>query len=174
MRIRKSEARDFEIMTRIYAHARQFMAENGNPNQWGPTKWPPEDLLLQDIREGSSYVCVDETDRVIGTFYFVQGRDVEPTYREITGGAWRDDSPYGVVHRIATDHSRHGIGAFCIRWAFEQCGHLRMDTHGDNIVMQHLLEKLGFVHCGTIFVHEDHDPRLAYEKSRGQETAAGR
>ena len=31
--------------------------------------------------------------------------------------------------------------------------------------MQNMLKKLGFVHCGTIYVQEDNDPRLAYEKS---------
>ncbi len=71
---------------------------------------------------------------------------------------------YGVVHRIASDGSEKGIGSFCIRWALEQCGHLRIDTHGDNTVMQGMLEKLGFTHCGTIYVYEDNDPRLAYEK----------
>ena len=40
-----------------------------------------------------------------------------------------------------------------------------MDTHSDNIVMQNLLIKLGFRHCGTIFVYEDKFPRLAYEKT---------
>lgn len=39
-----------------------------------------------------------------------------------------------------------------------------MDTHGDNVVMQHLLKKLVFIHCGTIYVREDNDPRLAFEK----------
>ena len=29
------------------------------------------------------------------------------------------------------------------------------------------LEKLGFVHCGTIYVEEDDYPRLAYEKVTG-------
>ena len=58
------------------------------------------------------------------------------------------------------------IGAFCITWAYEQCGHLRIDTHGDNVVMQGLLKKLGFVHCGTIHVEEDDFPRLAFEKSK--------
>ena len=43
--------------------------------------------------------------------------------------------------------------------------HLRIDTHGDNTVMQRLMEKLGFTHCGTIYVEEDDYPRLAYEKS---------
>ena len=45
-----------------------------------------------------------------------------------------------------------------------QCGHLRMDTHGDNYVMQNLLKKSGFVHCGTVYVEEDDHPRMAYEK----------
>ena len=34
----------------------------------------------------------------------------------------------------------------------------------DNIVMQNMLKKLGFVHCGTIYVEEDDYPRLAFEK----------
>lgn len=153
-------------MMEIYAFARAFMAAHGNPNQWGPTQWPPRVLIEQDIREGHSYVCVGDDGRVAGTFYFIQGMDVEPTYRAITDGAWLDDGPYGVVHRIATDGSARGVGAFCLNWAFEQCGHMRIDTHGDNAVMQRLLGKLGFIHCGTIHVEEDAFPRLAYEKVR--------
>ena len=165
MRIRKSTEQDLNRMMEIYAFARQFMAAHGNPDQWGPTNWPPEALIRNDIAEGSSYVCVNDAENVIGTFFYVHGADIEPTYRKITEGEWLDDSPYGVVHRIASDGSEKGVGAFCINWAYEQCGHLRIDTHGDNIVMQNLVRKLGFVHCGTIFVEEDNAPRLAYEKS---------
>ena len=164
MKVRKSTPEDLNRMMEIYSFAREFMAAHGNPRQWGSTNWPPEELIRQDIREGNSYVCVNDEGRVIGTFYFVQGTDVEPTYREIRDGAWRNPGPYGVVHRIAGDGSEKGIGTFCINWAMEQCGHLRIDTHGDNLVMQNLLNKLGFVHCGTIYVREDPDPRLAYEK----------
>ena len=169
MRIRHSAEADLWRIMEIYSFARKYMAEHGNPNQWGPTKWPPETLIRSDIRNGNSYVCLNDEGNVIGTFFFIHGQDIEPTYREITDGAWLDDSPYGVVHRIAGDGSEEGIGAFCINWAFEQCGHLRIDTHGDNIVMQNLVKKLGFVHCGTIYVEEDNNPRLAFEK-----TAAGR
>lgn len=164
MDIRKSTGQDLDRIMEIYAFARQYMAEHGNPNQWGPTNWPPEELIWQDIREENSYVCVNGEGTVIGTFFFRHGPDIEPTYRDITDGAWQDDSPYGVVHRIAGDGSEKGIGAFCIDWAYEQCGHLRIDTHGDNVVMQNLLKKLGFVHCGTIYVEEDDNPRLAFEK----------
>lgn len=169
MKIRHSEGQDLDRIMEIYRIARAFMAEHGNPNQWGPTNWPPVELIRSDIRNGCSYVCLNDADAVIGTFFFMQGKDIEPTYRNITDGAWLEDSPYGVVHRIAGDGSEKGIGAFCINWAYEQCGHLRIDTHGDNTVMQNLVRKLGFIHCGTIYVEEDSYPRLAFEKiSSGQ------
>ena len=167
MMIRNSTEQDFDRMMKIYAFARDYMAEHGNPNQWGPTNWPPEDLIHSDIQSGNSYVCVNDDGIVIGTFYYICGKDIEPTYRDITDGTWLDDSPYGVVHRIAGDGSERGIGAFCINWAFGRCGHLRIDTHGDNVVMQNLVKKLGFKHCGTIYVEEDDYPRLAFEKSAG-------
>ena len=163
MDIRHAEARDLARMMALYEHARRFMAEHGNPNQWGPTRWPPEDLLRRDIAQGNSYLCV-QGDRIVGTFFFAMGPDIEPTYRRIEDGAWRDPSPYGVVHRLAGDGSVRGTGAFCLDWAYRQCGHLRVDTHGDNRVLQSLLGKLGFVHCGTIYVEEDDFPRFAYEK----------
>ena len=165
MRIRKTTETEVPRLMEIYAHARAFMAEHGNARQWGPTRWPPEELIRQDIRDGHSYVCVDDENRILATFFFIQGEDVEPTYREITDGAWRDPGPYGVVHRIASAGEARGAGAFCLQWAYAQCGHLRIDTHADNTVMQGLLRKLGFVPCGTIYVHEDRDPRIAFEKS---------
>ena len=165
MIIRKSTEQDFPSIMKIYAYARRFMAEHGNPNQWGPTCWPPEKLIHQDIRDGNSYVCINDAGEVIATFFFIYGKDIEPTYRQITDGTWFDDSPYGVVHRLAGNGSEKGIGAFCLNWALSQCGHLRIDTHGDNKVLQNLAKKLGFTHCGTIYVVEDNYPRLAYEKT---------
>ena len=164
MKIRHSTEQDFNRMMEIYDYARRFMAEHGNPSQWGPTHWPPEALIHSDIREGHSYVCENDDGRVVGTFYFIQGEDIEPTYRAITDGAWLRSGPYGVVHRIASDGSTRGVGACCLNWAFSRCDHLRIDTHGDNIVIQNMLRKLGFIHCGTIHVLEDDAPRLAFEK----------
>ena len=166
MEIRKTTEQDIGRLMEIYAYARDFMTKTGNPNQWGPTNWPPETLLRNDIKEGNSYVCTNDNGNVIGTFYFIQGKDIEPNYREITDGAWLDDSAYGVVHRLASDGSERGIGQFCINWAFAQCGHMRIDTHTDNKVMQKLLTKLGFQRCGIIYVIEDNYPRYAYEKGK--------
>ena len=162
MEIRHAEPADLERMMEIYAQARRFMADHGNPNQWGPTCWPPRALVAQDIARRRSYVCVAD-GRVVGAFFFDVGDHVEPGYDRIEDGCWRGSDTYGVVHRLASDGSVPGVGTCCLRWAFAQCGHLRMDTHGDNVVMQRLLTKLGFVHCGTIHVEEDDYPRLAYE-----------
>ncbi|MBR2682479.1 MAG: GNAT family N-acetyltransferase [Atopobiaceae bacterium] len=163
MRIRRSTESDVERIMQIYAHARAFMAATGNPRQWGPTQWPPEELIHRDIANGTGYVC-EHDGAVVGVFYYAAGRDIEPTYAHIEDGAWIGGDTYGVVHRIASDGTVPGTGSFCINWAFEQCGHVRIDTHADNVVMLNLLRKLGFIHCGTIFVHEDNDPRLAFEK----------
>ena len=163
MEIRHSTEDDFQQIMKIYEYARHFMAEHGNSNQWGPTNWPPEELIHSDIAAGNSYVCTYE-DKIVGTFFFNQGKDIEPTYDNIENGEWLDDSPYAVIHRLAGDGSVKGIGSFCIKWALSQCPHLRADTHGDNIVMQNLLRKNGLTHCGTIYVEEDPYPRLAYEK----------
>lgn len=168
MEIRKSTENDFDRIMRIYARAREFMAAHGNPRQWGATNWPPEALIHQDIAAGNSYVCLDG-GQIAGVFFFIQGPEIEPTYRVIEEGAWLDSGPYGVIHRLAGDGSAKGVGAFCLDWAYRQCGHLRVDTHQDNQVMQNLLQKLGFVHCGTIYVEEDDDPRLAYEKTGSRE-----
>lgn len=167
MRIREASEKDLPRIMEIYAHARKFMAEHGNPNQWGPTNWPPEALIRKDIENKESFVC-EEDGRIVAVFYYAYGERIEPAYDKIYGGKWRGSETYGVVHRIASDGTVKGAGSFCVRWALEKCGHLRMDTHGDNHVMQSMLGKLGFVHCGTIYVPEDSYPRLAYEIIKGQ------
>ena len=51
MYIRKAAEGDLPRMMEIYAVARRFMAAHGNPNQWGPTNWPPEERIRADIAE---------------------------------------------------------------------------------------------------------------------------
>ncbi len=166
MRIRHTAFEDLDRVMEIYAYARQFMAQTGNPRQWGATCWPPRDLVRQDIERGKSYVCVDGDDRIMAVFYYDYADHVEPCYAMIEDGAWKDPSPYGVVHRIASAQGTRGAGSFCLNWAYEQSGHLRIDTHPDNRVMQGFLKKHGFEYCGIIHVEEDNDPRYAYEKSK--------
>ena len=163
MTIRNSTEKDFSEIMKIYSHARKFMAENGNPNQWGKNNWPPENLIHQDILRKKSFVCV-ENEKIVGTFFYNFGENIEPTYEKIFEGEWKNFSAYGVVHRIASSGEVKGVGKFCLNWEFEQSKHLRIDTHADNKIMQELLKNLGFEKCGMIFVEQDNFPRFAYEK----------
>ena len=163
MLIRHATPADHGEIMEIYAYARKFMTQHGNPRQWAANGWPPADLIRQDIAEGKCYLCMDE-DKIAAVFYYEYGKDIDPTYLNIEEGSWASDDAYGVVHRIAVAEGCRGAGSFCINWSFEQCGHLRIDTHGDNTVMQNTLKKLGFSQRGVIYVKQDNDPRIAYEK----------
>lgn len=150
-----------ERIMELYAKARQFMAEHGNPTQWPPT-YPPRDLVERDIQDGHMFVCMAK-GRIAAVFYYRAGED--PTYRVIEKGNWLNSQAYGVVHRITSDGSARGAASFCLQWAWRQCGNLRIDTHEDNVVMQNLLKKNGFQYCGIIYVNE-REQRLAYQKGR--------
>ncbi len=150
-----------EETMKIYAGARRFMANHGNPGQWGDG-YPPRDLIEHDIAEKCAYACM-AGERIAAVFYYREGQD--PTYREIFEGRWLNDLPYGVVHRIASAGIVRGAGAFCLDWAFARCGNLRIDTHRDNLVMQSLLAGKGFTRCGIIYLPGGKE-RLAYQKCK--------
>ena len=163
MDIRLTTYDDLPTVMGIYAKARAFMAAHGNPRQWGARNWPPEEVVRADIAQGKGHVCVHD-GTVVGAFFFDVGPDVEPTYRTLEGGRWQHEGSYGVVHRLASSGEVRGVGSACVRWACGQCAHLRIDTHPDNVVMQGMLEKLGFERRGIIHIVEDDDPRIAYER----------
>lgn len=165
MTIRKTTCADIDTIMAIYEHARAFMADHGNPTQWGPRSWPPRALVLQDLEQGRSYVC-EQDGRIVGTFFYDSGTDIEETYRTMEGGSWSFDKPYGVIHRIASAGTVKGFGQFCIDWALNQCDYLRIDTHRDNVVMRNLLDKLGFRYCGIIYVENGTSPRMAYDRMK--------
>ena len=97
---------------------------------------------------------------------------------------WLDDTlPYATIHRLASTRDSRGVAQACFSWAWEQCRRLgsapgqsprpgakaplqytlRVDTHADNHIMQHGIQKAGFTYCGIIYL-ADGSPRLAYQK----------
>ena len=156
--VRTAQPADLTRILEIYAYARKFMAEHGNPTQWGTNK-PGEALLRQDIGQQRLQVatCGEE---IHGVFYFFIGED--PTYHRIVDGSWMSEAPYGTIHRVASDGSG-GVFPACLQWCLERTRHLRIDTHRDNLVMQHVVQKHGFSRRGIIFV-EDGSERIAFER----------
>ena len=159
MEIRKTKIEELDVVMEIYAYARQFMADHGNPNQWKKTN-PPRERVEQDILEGKSHVCV-ERDEILGVFYFA--KEIDPTYVTIYEGQWKNEREYAVVHRIASAGKAKGVGSFCMNWAYEQFPNVKIDTHRDNVVMQNMLKKNGFQYCGIIHLANGEE-RLAFQK----------
>ena len=155
--IRKAEKTDLPAIETIYAGARIFMEEHGNPTQWSGG-YPSRTLLEQDIEKEKLYLVCECTE-IRGVFYFAV--EADPTYAVILEGSWNADQSYGVIHRIAGDGSG-GILRTAVRYALNQSGYVRIDTHEDNYVMQNALSRLGFIRCGIIYI-EDGSPRIAYD-----------
>lgn len=155
--IRTAQSEDLPRIEEIYAYARGFMAKTGNPNQWG-NKNPPTFQLVEDIHNGNLFVAED-AEGIHGVFYFWIGPD--PTYELIEGGSWLSDAPYGTIHRIAGDGSG-GVFSAALAFCRERISHIRIDTHHDNRIMQHTVEKHGFTRRGIIYI-DDGSPRIAYE-----------
>ena len=165
MYIQKASFDDLSEILEIYAEARRFMVQTGNPSQWASRKYPPESVVRADIESKKLYICKTiDNSQTVGVFFYDYGERIEPTYNRIKG-KWISGETYGVVHRIASKSGVKGVGTFCLNWAFQKCNHLRIDTHADNKVMQNLLTKLGFTECGIINL-ENGDERIAYEKSQ--------
>ena len=158
MHIRNARMEELTSIEAIYANARAFMRQTGNLEQWAGG-YPSVAIIHADIASGRLFVCEDE-EKLLGVFYFYQGED--PTYRYIDG-AWLNDCPYGVIHRVAVAEQGKGVASFCYRYCFSLCPNLMIDTHRDNLPMQRSLEKNGFVRCGIIYL-ENGDPRIIFQK----------
>ena len=143
----------------IYAAARAYMRENGNMEQWSGN-YPAREDVCSDIEAGHLYLCT-EGDEIYGVFCFFEGE--EPTYRNIYDGAWLNDKPYGVIHRVAVSKHQRGVAGFCFSYCYGLCENLKIDTHRDNFPMQRALEKNGFVRCGIIYLSGGAE-RIAYQK----------
>ncbi len=159
MEIRKALPGDLPEILRVYAAARETMKRTGNPTQWGEDR-PSPATLEEDIRRGNLYLA-EEAGRIVGAFAFILG--VDEAYEKLRG-EWLNSLPYGVIHRLASDGIAKGVLARCLAFCSELEGNIKIDTHGDNRIMQHLLEKNGFVRCGEILA-EDGSPRIAYQRA---------
>lgn len=151
---------ELDYIMQIYARAKKYMVETGNPNQWNGT-YPERELLEQDIVKRQLYVYKVD-GQVHAVFAFIIGEDTTYAYIE---GQWLNDMPYGTIHRIASDGMCKGVLAKCVDYCAGQIANLRADTHHDNKIMQHLLEKNGFERCGVIYLANG-APRVAYHRGK--------
>ncbi len=162
MKIERIAKEDIPKVMEIIEEARAFQLSYGNM-QWADG-YPSLPLVESDAETGIGYKVLQD-DRIIGYLAIV---DYDETYDAIEG-KWLADGPYIALHRIAFSDSVRGKGLFssliaeCEKLA-EGKGALsiRIDTDKSNSIMQHLLEKLGFIQTGIVFF--EGSGKLAYER----------
>ncbi len=150
---------DLPRILEIYDIAKAYMRASGNPNQWNGA-YPDPETLRTDIEKQRLYVY-KKNGSIHGVFMLLL--EEEPTYAYIEDGSWRQETPYGTIHRLAGDGEVKGLFAKCVAFCEGKVKYLRADTHFDNHTMQHLLEKNGFERRGIIYL-KNGDPRIAYQK----------
>lgn len=159
LEIRKTRKEDIPRLKQIFATARQFMASNGNPDQWVPS-YPSDEQLLNDINNGDSFVVISNSRQIVATFVLHAG--IDPTYNTIYEGQWLNDAPYATIHRIASNGQVKGIFRLALQFALNRYDNIRIDTHHDNIVMRNAIMQNGFSYCGIIHCWNG-DERMAYQ-----------
>lgn len=154
MNIRKAVVSDFNRIMEIYAIARKYMKNSGNPNQW-KDHYPEKNIVNKDIEDKISYV-LEDNGHIFACFVFTKG--YEKSY-ELN---FPSDKEYGIIHRVASDGSERKIVSRIINFVKKEISLLRIDTHEDNKTMQKAVEKLGFKRLGIIQL-DDKSFRILYE-----------
>ena len=158
--IRTAETTDLPAIMQLVVSAKAIMRKSNNAKQWNDG-YPSEDVIMEDIKSGTCLIIM-HGNTTVGSFVLKPGPD--PTYSNIYGGQWLNDNPYHVIHRITSREDAHGIFGEMLRYCFSISRNIRIDTHKDNAIMRHLLEKNGFRYCGIIHIANG-DERLAYQKT---------
>ena len=155
---------DLPVCMDILNAGREFQRAQGFV-QW-PDGYPPQADVAEDIRIGNGYVV--KVDGCIAAYLYI-GFDGDPAYPAIKG-AWHHVEPYAVIHRLAigTDFRGTGLTPVLFSLAEDFCRergifNLRIDTDEQNRRMRHVLEKNGFVYCGTVI--QGGGDRLAFDKA---------
>lgn len=154
---------DVSAAGEILEQGRQFQRIQGF-RQWSD-HYPNEEDVRGDISLGRGYV-LEEGGTV--AVYLCLDFDGEPAYDTLQG-TWGTDGAYGTAHRMAISATFRGRGLAQAAFAAmeEICrtrgvAALRADTHRDNRIMQHILERCGLTYRGIVTYTSGE--RLAYEK----------
>jgi GNAT superfamily N-acetyltransferase len=165
MKIIHTQSHHIPQVLALYQSASLFLYNQGI-DQW-QNQYPNETSLNEDMRKHGSYVLIDDHDVVLGTMACLFEDD--PYYEVIEEGQWSFTSPYGVVHRLCVhpEFPHHGLASKLLSYALKLCQEhqmngCRIDTHPQNILMQGLITKHGFILCGKVYV-ANHALRLGYD-----------
>lgn len=163
-KVMPAETGDLDRIMDIFAQARKFMGELGNP-QW-QDGFPQKQFIADKIALGIMYkvMCEDDIAAVFSVL------DSDEDYGDIDGAWLTEEGEYFVLHTVATAADYRGKG--CARFIFSYAEvmakergkiSVRMDTHEKNIPMRSLVASLGYKYCGSLTVRGGKQ-RIGFEK----------
>lgn len=151
-----------DIAWQFVDSARAFQRAQGFV-QWKDDS-PNRDTIAADIAAGKGFLLVED-DVPLGYAYL--DPDGEPAYDALH--TWQvTDTPYLTIHRVAFGEAARGRGLSRTFFSLAKerahalgLGGIRIDTHADNLRMQHILKREGFVIRGIVRYGDE--VRTAYE-----------
>lgn len=163
--IRRGTEADIPAIMQVIADARQFLAEQ-KINQW-QGEYPNVAAVRADIAAGMNRVLTAD-GQVVGIASLIPGPD--PFYNYIEGQGWASDVPYYAIHRFAIGNAGRGLHlsrpfmtALLSELYSMDVRNVRIDTHAQNKIMQHVVTSNGFAPAGVVYLDEPEPERLAYD-----------
>ena len=164
--VRPGRSEDVPAIMSIIAGARAFL-HNQHIDQWQGS-YPDQPAVEDDIAAGHSRVLVVDGE-VVGMASLIPGPD---PYYKFLEGHWTNgtDAPYYAIHRVAIGDG--GRGLHLTRPFFtsliselyrDGVRDVRIDTHAENKIMQHVVMENGFAPRGTVYLDEPVPERQAYQ-----------
>ncbi|MFD0898360.1 GNAT family N-acetyltransferase [Loigolactobacillus binensis] len=165
--LRQAKTTDLPVIMKIINEAKAYLKQQ-NVDQW-QHGYPEQSDLSADVAAGDNYVLV-RYDVIVATATLLHG--IDENYKVIEQGSWRGDpaATYTSIHRIAVAAGYRGqhLSETLITNLLTvslQLGYndVRIDTHPENLGMQHVIKQNGFDYRGIIYMHEPKEPRYAYQ-----------
>lgn len=169
MQLRKATLDDLDTVMDILRDGRNQLAEQGI-DQW-QGDYPNEEHIKEDIQHGWAYLVESDDEETVGALAIVDAPD--HSYDELDGQWLLDTQHYQVIHRVAI-HSNHAGKGYAsklfvsvidyIKQNRKDIESLRIDTHENNQIMQHLITKNGFTKVGELHgVYRPEEESYVYE-----------
>ena len=163
--MRQGTPADIPAIMGIIDDARAFLHAQGI-NQWQGT-YPDQPAVEADLAKGTNRLLIVD-GQVAGNASLLEGPD--PFYGRIDGPGWVGDAPYMMIHRFAVSAKIRGqhlsklFMSNLITEAYKSGFYdLRIDTHAQNEIMQHVILGNGFQYRGIVYLDEPVPERNAYQ-----------
>lgn len=169
--MRPATVDDIPAIVATLEAGRSLLAADGI-DQWQNGTGPDVDLVTEDVERGWGRVFLVD-GQVAATAALID--EPEPNYAHMLEGAWqvRGDAaaPYATIHRVAVAPAFRGMHVaqrFYARLIEEArargFAEIRVDTHADNVRMQHVIASAGFTRACTVLIgNNPKDLRWAYQ-----------